>query len=258
MERIRNLDRYPKVILLILSAMLVAFTAAYIIVSSRVGFEYRGAILRPTVENGNTVYAGRIHGEDTRITVTPDKSVSFQYEDKTYGPYTAKEDPTAIPKDTEMAKYMTGVEIRRGNEIFFRGGVITAGREDSDMMLYDEDGSFAGLSISVSTGDGVMYDAEGNVIDQRAPSASTILHLMDDPELTSKGEWLAWFCGVFLSAITAVLILFADELFRHNLRFMIRNAEHAEPSDWEIASRYISWTVLPIMALVTYIMGLTT
>ena len=258
MERIKSLDRYPKAILLILSVMLVVFTAAYFVVSSRVGFEYKDVILRPSVEGGNTIYAGRIHGDDARFTVTQDKTASFQYGDKVYGPYTAKEDPTAIPKDSEMAKFMTGVEIRQGDEIFFRGGVLAAGRENSDLMLFDEDGSFSGISISVSTGDGVMYDAEGNVIDQMAPSASTILRLMDDPELTSKGEWLAWFCGVFLSVVTAVLILFADELFRHNLRFMIRNVEHAEPSDWEIASRYISWTVLPVMALVTYIMGLTT
>ena len=188
-------------------------------------------ILRPSVEGGNTVYAGRIHGDDACFTVTQDKTVSFRYGDKIYGPYTAKEDPSAIPKDSEMAKFMTGVEIRQGDEIFFRGGVLTAGRENSDLMLFDEDGSFSGISISVSTGDGVMYDAEGNVIDQMAPSASTILHLMDDPELTNKGEWIAWFCGVFLSAVTVVLILFADELFRHNLRFMIRNVEHAEPSD---------------------------
>ena len=258
MERIKSLDRYPKIILLILSAMLVAFTAAYIIVSSRVGFEYKDVILRPSVEGGNTVYAGRIHGDDACFTVTQDKTVTFQYGDKTYGPYTAKEDPTAIPKDSEMAEFMTGVEVRKGNEIFFRGGVFVAGREKSDLMLFDEDGSFSGISISVSTGDGVMYDAEGNVIDQMAPSATTILRLMDDPKLTNKGEWIAWFCGVFLSGVTVILILFADELFRHNLRFMIRNVEHAEPSDWEIASRHISWTVLPIMALIIYIMGLTT
>ena len=101
-----------------------------------------------------------------------------------------------------------------------------------------------------------MYDAEGNVIDQMAPSASTILRLMDDPELTSKGEWLAWFCGVFLSVVTAVLILFADELFRHNLRFMIRNVEHAEPSDWELASRKIGWTILAFVTFFGYMLGL--
>lgn len=39
-----------------------------------------------------------------------------------YGPYTVKEDLTAIPKDEEMAEYMTGVEIRQGEDInIYRG-----------------------------------------------------------------------------------------------------------------------------------------
>ena len=258
MNRIKNLDRYPKTIILVLLAMLIVFTAAYAIISSRVGFRYRDVILRPTVEGGNTVYAGRIHGEDASFIVTPDNAVSFQYGNKTYGPYTAKKDPDAVPKDSEMAKLMTGVEIREGDKVFFRGGVLTTGGSNKEMMLFEEDGSFASVNIRVTSSSGIMYDSEGNVVDQMAPSATTILRLMDDPELTSKGEWLAWFCGVFISILTVVYILFADELFRHNLRFRIRNVEHAEPSDWEIASRYISWTVLPIMALVSYIMGLTT
>jgi len=47
-----------------------------------------------------------------------------------------------------------------------------------------------------------------------------------------------------------------DEIFRWNLSFNIRNADKAEPSDWEIIGRYISWTVLPVLALIVYIMGL--
>lgn len=185
---IKNLARYPKAILLILSVMLVVFTAAYVIISSRVGFRYRDVILRPTVENGNTVYAGRIHGEDASFIVTPDKAVRFLYGDKTYGPYTAKEDPAAIPKDSEMAEFMTGVEIREDNAIFFRGGVLTTGSGNKEMMLFEEDGSFASTSVMITSSNGIMYDSEGNVVDQMAPSATTILHLMDDPELTSKGE----------------------------------------------------------------------
>ena len=51
-------------------------------------------------------------------------------------------------------------------------------------------------------------------------------------------------------------MLFADELFRWNLAFQIRNVEKAEPSDWEIAQRYIAWTAMTIMALILFIMGL--
>jgi len=257
MERIKNLNRYQQIVLVLLAVMLVGFTIAYFLVSSRVGFAYRGAILQQQEENGNIVYAGRISGEDSSFTVTSDKVVTFRYGEKVYGPYTAYEDPSAIPHESEMAEFMSGVEIRQGEEVFFRGGVLETGGSNREMMLFEEDGSFASGGVVV-TSSGIMYDGDGNVIDQMAPSATTILRLMDDPKLTSKGEWLAWFCGVFISVVTAVSILFADELFRWNLRFIIRNVDRAEPSDWEIAGRYIGWTIAPIMALVIYIMGLTT
>lgn len=70
----------------------------------------------------------------------------------------------------------------------------------------------------------------GFVLDRMEPSASTIY--------------------------VALTMLFADELFRWNLSFQIRNVENVEPSDWEIAQRYIVWTVMTIMALVLFIMGL--
>lgn len=256
MERIKHLNRYQKSVLLILCAMLVIFTVLYPVVSSREGFAYKGAILKPHTENGSTVYAGRLQGEDAAFTVTPDKTVSFCWGDKVYGPYTAREEPDAVPEESEMAEHMTGVEIRLGEEIFFRGGVLMTGGH-TDMLLFDEDGTAGFINISYTTQDGLERDSDGNVIDPLAPSAVTILHLMKGPELTSKGSWHGWFGGVFLSLLTAVLILFADELFRWNLSFQIRDVGRVEPSEWEMAGRYISWTVIPVMALVLYIMGLT-
>jgi hypothetical protein len=35
-----------------------------------------------------------------------------------------------------------------------------------------------------------------------------------------------------------------------------QKAEYAEPSDWEIASRYIGWTLMAVMVFVIFIMGL--
>ena len=67
---------------------------------------------------------------------------------------------------------------------------------------------------------------------------------------------MAWFGAVFICILNALSIFFADELFRWNLAFQIRNVDHAEPSDWEIAGRYIGWTVMTIMALVIFITGL--
>ena len=66
-----------------------------------------------------------------------------------------------------------------------------------------------------------------------------------------------WFYGVLACILTAVSVLFADELFRWGMSFHIQNAELAEPSELEIAGRYIAWTVLPFLAMALFIAGLS-
>lgn len=256
MERIKNLDRYQKAILLLLAAMFVCFTAAYSIVSSRVGFAYMGSILLPSEDNGSTVYSGVIQRKQAVFTVSEDKTVTFRYGDKVYGAYTAMEDPSAVPEEHSMGSYMTGIEVRNAGEVIFRGAIYKTGSDKTDLLLLSENGDFAGLTITATMNDGTVVDSNGSVVDQMEPSVLTILQLMEGPELTGKGEWKAWFLGVFLSIATACSILFADELFRWNLAFQIRNSDSAEPSEWELSGRYFSWTVLTIMTLVFYIMGL--
>ena len=199
------------------------------------------------------MYSGKIQGKQAHFTVSEDKSVVFQYGKKIYEPYTIKEDATAIPKNEEMAEYMMGVELRQGEDILFRGGVLDTG---NFYWLYSEDGTLDNVAISYVGSDGIERDKNGNIIDPVEPSASTILELMNNPELKHKGKWFVWFVAVFICVLNAVSILFADELFRWNLAFQIRNVDHAEPSDLEIAGRYIGWTVISIMALVIFIMGL--
>lgn len=253
MEKIKSLNLYQKCILVFLIAMALVFVVVYSVTISQVGFEYKGTILVPSEENGNTVYSGKIRGQQAHFTVSVDKTVVFQHGDKTYGPYSAKEDPTAIPKDEKMAEHMTGVELRQGEDILFRGGVLDTG---DSYWLYHEDGTLANFVLSYVTSDGIERDVNGIEIDPIKPSAATILELMNGPNLTHKGEWLAWFGAVFLCVLNALSIFFADTLFHWNLAFRIRNADHAEPSDWEIASRYTGWAVLTIAALALFIMGL--
>ena len=62
--------------------------------------------------------------------------------------------------------------------------------------------------------------------------------------------------GLLICVVTVISILFADELFRLDISFKIRDVERAEPSDWEIACRYISWTVFPLIAMILFIIGL--
>ena len=253
MARIRQLDWYQRGILLLLLALALVFAVIYRVRIARVGFLYQDKIFVPSEENGVTVYFGKISGEPAQFTVSEDKAVSFHCGEKTYGPYTVTEDPTALPEVEIEREGMTGVEIREGEKLVFRGGFWQSGE---DYWLRRQDGSMD-LSVGVFvTGDGVMRDANGNAVDPLEPALSDILRLVFDPELTHKGSWLAWFGAVFLSILNAVSILYADELFHWDLSFQIRNAETAEPSDWELMKRYLGWTVFTIMVLVIYIVGL--
>ena len=251
MERIKTLTLYQKGFLILLTAMVLVFTVIYPITIARVGFAYADAILIPSQENGSMVYSGKIHGKQAKFTVSEDHTVEFQYGENTYGPYTAREDPAAIPKEHELREHMTGVELCQGENVIFRGGVLSF---EEKPWMYNEDGSSTAF-IGITSG-GMPTDENGNAIDPMEPTASEILALMAGPKLTHKGEWIAWFGGILICSITALSILFADELFRWNLSFQIRNADTAEPSEWEIASRYIGWAILSIVAIVLLIAGL--
>lgn len=263
MERIRSLDRYQKGILLILAVMILVFSVIYPVTTARKGFAYKGAILVPVQENGNTVYSGKIEGERACFTVYADKTVEFQYGDEAYGPYTAREDPTAISEELaaefDGGVHLTGIELRKGEEIFFRGSVMDVTGRGDYRRIFNENGSLEieslGIDISASP-DAILLDERGNVIDQMEPSASAILNLMAGPELVHKGEWGAWFGGVCVCIFTVVSILFADELFRWDLSFRIRNAKQAEPSEWEMTSRYLGWALMAVVALILFVSGL--
>lgn len=256
MERIRALNRYQKGILLLLIAMMVVFGVTYFRVSSRVGFCYQDEILVPVQDQGTTVYSGKIKGQNAAFTVTQEGTVSFQYGEKLYGPYTVTEDPEAVPKEDSRADQMTGVEILDGNKVLFRGGILYTGADRSDFYLYTEEGWYSGLTITATMSDGTVVDGHGNIVDTMEPSVWTILNLVNGPVLESKGEWLGYWGGVLLSVLTAAAILFADELFRWKFVFQVRDVDQIEPSDWAMMERYIGWTIGAVGALVIYIMGL--
>ena len=252
MERIRQLDWYQKGILILLLALALVFAVIYRMSIARVGFLYQDKIFAPSEENGATVYSGKISGKPAQFTVSEDKSVSFQCGGKTYGPYTVTEDPTALPELDIEPEGMTGVEIREGEKLVFRGGFWQSGE---DYWLRNEDGDMD-FKIYYTTGDGIQRDADGNAVDPLEPALSDILRLVYGPELTHKGTWLAWFGAVFISLLNAGSILYADELFHWDLSFQIQNAETAVPSEWEMMKRYLGWTALTIAVLVIYIVGL--
>ena len=249
MERIRELTGYQKFILVILVLLAVGFGVLYAVTTARVGYEYHNTILVHTEEGGNTLYSGEIKGKPATFTVTADKTVTFQHGDKTYGPYTVKEDETAIPE----GKRGKGVEVRLGDKIIFRGSFL---KNDNYWYLSAENESYSSSTVHIEVIGGVMYDEDGNIIDPDEPSVGTVVQLAFGPELTHKGHWGVWFIGLVMCVISAVSILFVDELFQWRMSFRVRDAYEIEPSDWEISSRYIGWTLEPIMILIIFLTGL--
>ena len=251
MKRFRDLNRYPRIILIALLIMAVVFAGIYGITTSRVGFRHNDKIYVPRQENGVTLYEARAEGQDCVFTVTDD-TVTFAWGPRTYGPYTLREDPTAVPADDPMASAMTGIEILDGSKVFFRGGVTD---DATDFWLVREDGDYP-LTMIITMSDGIEYDRNGNPVDHMEPTPRPIVSLLRGPELTHRGQWQIYWMMLFSSLLVALSVLFADELFYLSICFRVQNAETAEPSDWEIASRTISWTILTGAILLGYSMGL--
>jgi len=242
MTRFKSIDNYQKGILLLMGAIVLIFTVIYAKTILSKGFDYRDDVfLVHNQKNGNTKYSGSKNGKDVCLTISADKVIELQYGDTFYGPYVVKDDPTAISKynDSEYYEQLRGIEVYCGEEIIFRGGVCTIG--ERRFFLEEEEES---------------KTPDMTEIDIMEPNLSDILDLLEGPELTHKGMWLFWLFGVIICLMTAILILYADELFHHSLAFRIRNADSAEPSDWELLSRKLSSTILLGTAFVSFIIGL--
>ena len=71
-----------------------------------------------------------------------------------------------------------------------------------------------------------------------------------------ESGWYLFALGIFCCIVCVISVLFADDLFRWHLRFRIRDADDAEPSDWELFSRWVGWIMVTICALIYFIVGL--
>lgn len=254
MEKVRDMDSFRKSVLFVTAAMLLVFTVLYCVRTSRRGFLYRDEIFVPEKDGTGTVYRGILQGEEAVFTVTEGREVTFRRGEKVYGPYTLREDDNALPEG-EALENMTGAEILCGEEVLFRGGILHMPGER--LWLISEDGSLADAGLVVmAEGQDVVTVVDGKVIDPMEPSPQEVACLMLGPELTHKGDWILYLGGAAFCLITWITVLFADGLFRLQMSFRIRDPESAEPSEWEMAGRYISWAALPFLAFFAFMMGL--
>ncbi len=261
MERIKEMGKYQRGVLFLSLAMIVIFTVLYPLLYPRVGFmcnndyAYPSAFLEMRKEDGITVYEGWVKGKKLTFRVEKADTLICYYGDKTYGPFTARRDPSAVPKTNGAARDMVGVEIREGEEVLFRGGVLMLDEESLSMRLVEETDTDPNHNIIISNGNNWIHDEE-DTNDRMKPTEYTILSLLAGPKLIHKANWWGWIAGMYFAVCTALYALFPDELFRFRMSFRVYNTENLYPSDWEIASRYIGWTACAGIALISFVMGL--
>lgn len=227
--------------MLLLIAVVLVFSVVYPVTISRKGFEYLDSILMPHEENGGIVYAGKIGDKPASFTVSADNAAVFRYDTQVFGPYTLREDPSAVLPGVSGE----GFALYRGEELYFRGYYRST--MQGDITIRNANG---GMPYSI-----VMTSGAGGS-EARDPDVLTLVRLLRGPELTHKGTVWGWILGVFCAILAAVSVLFADALFRIGLSFRIDDPDGVEPSDWEMARRTIGWVVSLICTVAVFVWGL--
>lgn len=253
MKRIQEQSAYHKLILILLLLMALLFVPIYASTIGTVGFLYWGELFVPRIEGNTIVYEGKLQGADVSFSVDG-STVSFTYAGRSYAPFTVRRDDTAIPSEYASMPNIVGYEITEGDEIYYRGGAMQY--DNGSFLLYGEDG-FQSSNIVIYAPDAIVTDQDGNIIDTRKPSASTLIKLVNDPILTHKGEWAMYAVCAVVSALLALTILFADELFYFRIALRVNEPEQVTPSELELAGRYIGDTLAVIVLFVAYLKGLT-
>ena len=248
-----NLTWPQRVMILIQAFLILLFFILTCTVGSQQVIKYRDEYLRRRTAGEVTTYSGKIDGQKAVFTVSPGPVLEYSLGDTQYGPYTVVFDPTAVPdeEDTLLSQastqFLTGVELWEGETRLFRGAYQNSG---TTFYLVDADGEMLfsdGMFLSLGT---------GSTSAGKAPGPYTILKLAIAPDVVRRGSFGIFLLGVLVCVLCAFFILYADALFRWDLRFRIRYPEDAEPSDWELFSRWIGWIALTIAALAIFIIGL--
>ena len=254
MQKIRSLGTYAKLILIVLVLMVLLFSILYPVTMSKKGFAYRGTILMPTKTEDGMIYSGAVRGTPVSFKVFNDRSVVCRAGDQIIGAYSVTEDRDAVPKGHPWETMMTGVELRCGEDIVFRGGMLR--RDDGTLLVSDGDDETDWFIITREYGADPVYDSKGNEIGLTNPSPASIIELMYGPRLSNKGSISGWIGGIFICALAAVIVIFSKDMFRFRVSLYVQNAADAEPSDLTVVGWYISWTMMPLLALYVFILGL--
>lgn len=257
---------YRRAMLVATVGLMILFTVFNLTVGSRQGVEYSGSFYALTTMNGTKTYTANAHewqegntiiqsNEGRRIvyTVTPVFNSGFMVEcrmgEETYGPYQV-EGLALTDLPTEFAKHPLngGMEITNvtTGELLFRGGYMQT--SDGYAFLLDERAKMESGSI---------FDYAPPK-PEKGPNCDDLYHFTFGAEesMTSRADWMLYFCALLFAVFNTVSLLYAEELFTFHMSFHVEQAEKAEPSEWELLRRHAGWVAFLFFEGVLLIAGM--
>ncbi|WP_300411663.1 hypothetical protein [uncultured Oscillibacter sp.] len=241
-----ELTRFQKRMLAVLAGMLVFFGVLMAVFRAHPGVLFEGGLLKITETEGQTVYSGKANGDPVTITVSwptnfetdVDFTIGDQFHDVCQVFY-----PTERIQ-TERGDSVGGILVTKNGKTLFEGG-------------YDPEDAFGWYSKSgewaPSSSLGIRGYTVANTWWGYETAAADAVRFAFGPETSAHGDPALFSMAVFLTALTALEIVFHRTLFR----WRHWGAQDPEPTETWLALERAGWAVAAAVTAVVYIAALS-
>ena len=252
-EKWTSFDKFQKVILCLLAAMVVLFALLMGISRARIGVEFHDALLKAEGNWKHGVYFGKAQNADVHIEVNQDSNAVI-YVEFTIGEELHDTCVVEYPLESIQTEHgqKPALRVSRNGEVLFEGGYDPADySDDVGYILYDQDGQFT-FSSFYSTH---VYGGGNGYWDYYKPDVADILYFANGPEFTARGDWVGFLAACFIALLAAVITVFPDELFYMKHHWYVENPE---PTEFYYAMQRLGAVLLTGMTLILLILALRT
>ena len=217
-----ELTRFQKRMLAVLAGMLVFFGVLMAVFRAHPGVLFEGGLLKITESEGQTVYSGKANGDPVTITVSW---------------------PTNFETDVD---FTIGDQFHDVCQVFYP----TEGGYDPEDAFgwYSKSGEWAPSSSL-----GIRGYTVANTWWGYETAAADAVRFAFGPETSAHGDPALFSMAVFLTALTALEIVFHRTLFR----WRHWGAQDPEPTETWLALERAGWAVAAAVTAVVYIAALS-
>lgn len=238
MKEIWSTLALPRRILLLVNAvMAAAFLFIYLAMDGYI-CRYQDVLFDVTESEGSYTYSGEMDGTLIEFIASPDNTFSYFINGKDQGTFTVTQDPSAAPQSDALVSdtILSGVEIRRDDQVFFRGGFY---KYSSGLLLVDQD---------LSPVSGPESPDE--------PSPHAVLFFALFGRAVRHGNWLFFLIALSFAVLTFLTAFFPDPFFRAHMALTKDERDHTKTPTYRKVLSWIFWCALTLGAFSLFLSGL--